>query len=677
MLIVCCCLLSQSITAGTTIQLVAGEREPYIGQRLQNQGYVSEVVTQAFALSGYQVEITFYPWARALALATQGRVDGIVPVYQDTEPGTLLFSNAFPGDALGLLKHRDDPFRYPTSPTDQLENALSPLAHSVVGVVRGGLTIPHFNQLVATEFATSDLQNLDKLYHGRVPYILIDKYTAVDLMVGHRPQYIGELEFVQPALVEKSFHVAFPLQSARSVKLLKAFNLGLQQMRQDGTLFALRAKHGLLLSSDAQTHKVRLTIGSVDNPDMRIMQRLGTVFEQQHPDIELNWVFLEESILRRRLLGDLAIADGVFDVMTIGNFETPIWARRHWLKPLKQLPHSYDLNDILPMNRAELSFQGQLFALPFYAESAMTFYRKDLFAKAGLTMPKQPTFADIETLAAKLHDPTNQLYGICLRGEPGWGGNMGLITSWVHAMGGRWFDEQWQPQLLSRPWQQTLELYQRLLRQYGQPHATQSGFIETLQLFAEGHCAIWVDATVAAGYLFDKQVSNVAETTGFASQPQGELPSQWLWIWALAIPNSSKQQQAAQRFIEWATSKSYVKLVADHEGWVAVPPGTRLSTYQHTEYQQQAPFALTVLQALQQNGEEKRTLQPVPYAGTIFVGIPEYAAFGTSVANRVAEIIDGKLSVEAALQQSQAIVLKQMQQSGYINTHQEDNNKQP
>lgn len=139
--------------------------------------------------------------------------------------------------------------------------------------------------------------------------------------------------------------------------------------------------------------------------------------------------------------------------------------------------------------------------------------------------------------------PTNQLYGICLRGEPGWGGNMGLITSWVHAMGGRWFDEQWQPQLLSRPWQQTLELYQRLLRQYGQPHATQSGFIETLQLFAEGHCAIWVDATVAAGYLFDKQVSNVAETAGFASQPQGELPSQWLWIWAwqyLTPQNSNK-----------------------------------------------------------------------------------------------------------------------------------------
>ncbi|QUN06318.1 extracellular solute-binding protein [Shewanella yunxiaonensis] len=649
------------------VHLVAGEREPYIGKRLQNQGYVSEVVTEAFARTRIQVDITFYPWARALALVKQGKADGIVPIYQEANQDNLLFSAPFPGDALGLLKRRDNPFQYQATNALQLEQLLLPLRHSTVGIVRGGLSLPQLGHLVPTEYANSDLQNIDKLYYGRLPYILIDKYTAVDLMVGHRPHYIGELEFLQPALAEKSFHVAFFSKAPHVATLLEAFNHGLAQMRLDGTLSRLRAKNGLLLGSDPLPHKVKLTIGSVDNPDMRIMQRLGKLFEQQNPDIELNWVFLEERILRRRLLGDLAIADGQFDVMTIGNFEAPIWARRHWLVPLENLPDSYDVADIIPVVKNALSSQGLLYALPFYAESAMTFYRKDLFAKAGLNMPPKPSFTDIAALAAKLNNPEKQIYGICLRGDAGWGGNMALLTSWVHAMGGRWFDEHWQPQLQTAEWVQTLQLYQQLLQQYGQPHATRTGFTEVLQLFAKGHCAIWIDATVAAGYLYDPEVSKVASVTGFAAQPTGKLPAQWLWVWALAIPDSSKNKTIAQRFIAWATSKEYIGLVGEHESWVAAPPGTRMSTYHRPEYQQRAPFANEVFQAIAQSRRDERTLKPVPYNGTIFVGIPEYAAFGTRVGNRVAEVVDGKIKIDQALQQSQDIVLKQMQDSGYLN----------
>ena len=112
--------------------------------------------------------------------------------------------------------------------------------------------------------------------------------------------------------------------------------------------------------------------------------------------------------------------------MTIGMYEAPIWAEKGWLIPLKNIPAAYDLEDVFESVRLGLSYNGDLYALPFYAESTMTFYRTDLFEQAGLTMPKHPTYDDITRLAAALHDPDRGVYGLGLRGKAGWGGKYGL-----------------------------------------------------------------------------------------------------------------------------------------------------------------------------------------------------------------------------------------------------------
>jgi hypothetical protein len=60
--------------------------------------------------------------------------------------------------------------------------------------------------------------------------------------------------------------------------------------------------------------------------------------------------------------------------------------------------------------------------------------------------------------------------------------------------------------------------------------------------------------------------------------------SNWLWAWALAIPAGTQQEDAALQFIEWATSKDYIELVAENEGWANVPPGARTSLYENPDY---------------------------------------------------------------------------------------------
>jgi sorbitol/mannitol transport system substrate-binding protein len=434
------------------------------------------------------------------------------------------------------------------------------------------------------------------------------------------------------------------------------------------TLQASLAAVGLASFSLAAHAVTTVTIATLNNPDMIELKALSSNFEKANPDIQLHWVILEENVLRQRATTDITTKSGQFDVMTIGTYEAPIWGKRGWLAPIKDLPASYDLNDVVKSARDGLSVGGNLYALPFYVESSMTYYRKDLFAAKGLTMPAQPTYDQIKQFADKLTDKATGTYGICLRGKAGWGENMAYVTTLVNTFGGRWFDEKWNAQLDTPEWHKAVDFYTNLLQKDGPPGASSNGFNENLTLMSSGKCAMWIDATVAAGMLYNKSQSQVADKIGFAAAPVEVTPkgSHWLWSWALAIPQTSKSKAAAEKFIAWATSKEYIQLVAKDQGWGAVPSGTRLSTYQNPEYKKAAPFSDFVLNAIQTADPTSPTLKPVPYTGVQFVGIPEFQSIGTVVGQDISGALAGQMTVDQALKAAQASTQRTMEEAGYV-----------
>ncbi|CAN7728523.1 sugar ABC transporter substrate-binding protein [Caballeronia sp. LjRoot29] len=410
-----------------------------------------------------------------------------------------------------------------------------------------------------------------------------------------------------------------------------------------------------------------VTIATLNNPDMIELKKLSPAFEKANQDIQLKWVILEENVLRQRATTDITTNSGQFDVMAIGTYEAPQWGKRGWLAPMTNLPASYDLDDVVKTARDGLSYNGQLYALPFYVESSMTYYRKDLFDAAGLKMPDQPTYDQIKQFADKLTDKSKGQYGICLRGKAGWGENMAYFSTVVNTFGGRWFDEKWQAQLDTPEWHKALTFYSDLLKNDGPPGASSNGFNENLTLMSSGKCAMWIDATVAAGMLYNKAQSQVADKIGFAAAPVAVTPkgNHWLWSWSLAIPKTSKSQDAAKKFATWATSKEYIELVAKDEGWASVPPGTRKSTYANPEYKKAAPFGDFVLSAIESASPTDATLQKVPYTGVQFVGIPEFQSFGTVVGQSIAGVVAGQTTVDAALKAGNAAANRAVKQAGY------------
>ncbi len=432
------------------------------------------------------------------------------------------------------------------------------------------------------------------------------------------------------------------------------------------SLRALLGATALAAFGSAAMADTTITVATVNNGDMIRMQGLMDDFYAKHPDIKVEWVTLEENVLRQNVTTDIATGGGQYDVMTIGTYEVPIWGKQGWLVSLNDLPESYDVDDLLPAIRGGLTVDGNLMAAPFYGESSMVMYRRDLMEAAGLTMPDAPTWADIEQAAAAMTDKSSEQYGICLRGKAGWGENMAFLTAMSNSFGARWFDENWVPQFDQPEWKATLDTYLHLMNEYGPPGASNNGFNENLTLFQQGKCGMWIDATVAASFVTGKD-STVAEHVGFALAPDNGLGKRgnWLWAWSLAIPSSSQKQDAAKTFIDWATNKNYLALVASKEGWANVPPGTRTSLYSNEEYAK-VSFAKMTIDSINSADPNNPSVKPVPYVGVQFVAIPEFQGLGTTVGEIFSAALAGQKSADQALAEAQAAVADEMTDAGYI-----------
>ncbi len=429
---------------------------------------------------------------------------------------------------------------------------------------------------------------------------------------------------------------------------------------------ALYAATAMTLVTASGALAENLVIATVNNGDMIRMQGLTQDFTDKTGHT-VEWVTLEENVLRQRVTTDIAAKGGSFDIMTIGMYETPIWGANGWLVSLDDLSAEYDADDILPAMRAGLSHDGTLYAAPFYGESSMIMYRTDLMEKAGLEMPEAPTWQFIREAAAAMTDRDNDINGICLRGKAGWGEGGAFITVTGNSFGARWFDEDWNAQFDQPEWKEALTFFVDMMQESGPNGYATNGFNENLNLFQQGKCGMWIDATVAASFVTNPDDSTVADKVGFALAPNSEgvdRKANWLWAWALAVPAGTQKEAAAKQFIEWATSKDYIELVAENEGWANVPPGARTSLYENPNYQA-VPFAQKTLDSILAADPTNPTVKPVPYVGVQFVAIPEFAGIATEVSQEFSAVYAGQQTVDEALAKAQALTNDAMEAAGY------------
>jgi sorbitol/mannitol transport system substrate-binding protein len=398
----------------------------------------------------------------------------------------------------------------------------------------------------------------------------------------------------------------------------------------------------------------------VGNSQMTDIQKLTKDNFTKDTGIKVNYTVLDENSLRAKVQDDVANKTGAFDVVTIGAYEVPIWSQNGWLHELSSYADKdsdFDYADILaPMKTAATNPKdGKVYGMPFYGESSMLMYRKDLLAAKGLTMPAHPTWQQVADIAAKVDDKSKGIAGICLRGLKGWGEMFAPLTTVVNTFGGTWFDADWNPQVNSPDFTRAVNFYTDLVKKYGEPDPQTSGFVECQNAMGQGKAAMWYDATSGAGKLEDPSQSTVAGKLGFAFAPVDKTKySGWLWSWDWAMPSTTKKADSAWKFISWASSKKYENLVGNKLGWSRVPDGKRASTYEIPQYQKAtAAYYQLVKESIQNADPANPGVQKRPTVGIQFVDVPEFADLGDKVSSYVDDVLTGASSVSAALDKGQ------------------------
>jgi sorbitol/mannitol transport system substrate-binding protein len=416
-------------------------------------------------------------------------------------------------------------------------------------------------------------------------------------------------------------------------------------------------------SSSSGGGKKTVNVLMVNNPQMKDLQKLTKANFTKKTGIKVHYTVLPEDDVRNKISQEFSSQAGQYDVATVSNYEVPTYARNHWLKSLDHnvaADSKFDQSDILkPMAESLTGKDGHIYAEPFYGESSFLMYRKDVFKKLGLTMPKKPTWPQVAKLAAKADGAKKGMSGICLRGEVGWGELFAPLTTVVNTYGGTWFTKDWHAKVNGPGFEKATKFYVNLVRKHGEPGASQDGFTECLNNMTQGKSAMWYDATSAAGSLEAMKAPSSGKI-GYVQAPTVKTKhSGWLYSWAFAIEKKAPHTKAAEKFIEWASSKQYEQLVGKKLGWSRVPAGKRKSTYQNPHYQKAAaPFYKQTESAIKNADPKNPGVQPRPVPGIQFVAIPEFADLGTKVSHQVSAAIAGKKSVSAALQKGQAEAAK-------------------
>lgn len=420
---------------------------------------------------------------------------------------------------------------------------------------------------------------------------------------------------------------------------------------------------------------VELVVASVNNPDMLIMEELSQTFTEE-TGIKVSFTILSENEIRSKITQDVGLGGGQYDLVTLGTSDTGTYLDNGWLLGLDDLfagmsaeeSAAYDLEDVFGPVKDSMSSQTKgLAALPFYSESTMVFYNKEIFEAKGLTMPANPTWDQIYDLAVQAHDPANGICGMAFRGLPGYGENMYVFGTLVYSFGAQYYDTEWNSKWDTPEMRNALEFYKKLIRDAGPASPTTSGYTECLNLMSSGKAAMWYDATVSAGTMANSADSQVQGKIGYAISPTAVKTKNTGTIggWGIGVTAATQHPDEAFRFLTWCTSKDYVRLVGETKGWKSAPSGTRKSTYDIPEYQAECDFAEITRDSILAVDFAQPAVNPTPYTGNSLPNLPEYSSWGEACAQELAAYITDQKTIDEVIANCTRFLDEAAEDGGY------------
>ncbi|NBK23050.1 MAG: sugar ABC transporter substrate-binding protein [Spirochaetia bacterium] len=301
----------------------------------------------------------------------------------------------------------------------------------------------------------------------------------------------------------------------------------------------------------AEQAKPEIRVLLANHPYGELLKTKIPEFEAQ-TGIKVNYESLQESQLTNKLTTEFATNSSTVDVfMTRPLQEGLMFIKNGWYKGL----NNYDFSDY-PTNTVDIGRKdGVAYIVPLVTEWQVLYYRKDLLKKAGLSVPTN--FMELEAAAKAMNK--DGVAGFASRGKGA--AAVTQLSSYVYNYGGRYLDGG-KAVFASPEALEAIRFYGRMLGTYGPQGVTSMSWENVMPVFQAGKAAMWTDASVFYGQIIDPTKTQIpASDIGVAQLPRGPKGDAPFIVvsWGMAMSAKTKNQDAAQKFLDWATNKALAK----------------------------------------------------------------------------------------------------------------------
>jgi ABC-type amino acid transport substrate-binding protein len=226
------------------IVLVTDPWEPFYGPNLGNKGYISEITKEAFYNVGYDLEIKFVPWKRALEDSKEGKYDGVLGGFYNKERTKhFIYSDSISSSNMRFFARKGNNIEY---------NTLSDLINYKIGVIRGYSYSNEFDNsnFLQKEEINNIEQNIQKLIYGRIDVFLESEEVVFWLLKTKLSQYRNEIVPLGQVYITNDLYILISKKSEHPKKIIEDFNKGLEQIKKDGTFNIIMEKNSYIYTND-------------------------------------------------------------------------------------------------------------------------------------------------------------------------------------------------------------------------------------------------------------------------------------------------------------------------------------------------------------------------------------------------------------------------------------------
>ncbi|GGG08565.1 sugar ABC transporter substrate-binding protein [Paenibacillus abyssi] len=306
-----------------------------------------------------------------------------------------------------------------------------------------------------------------------------------------------------------------------------------------------------------------ITIGvETGGPYTEFYKNLAPEFTEQ-TGISVQFLDVPHDNMHERFITEAASGTGAIDIFQTDQPWISEFAEMGFLEPLNDRLTDEDIAQFVPAALEAVSYNDQIFGLPYLVHTPVLYYRTDLFEKAGLTEPPA-TWDEFREYAKQLTDEAGGVYGTIVEGKQSGEPVTHLMDRFLQAGGGVLDGDK---VVVDSP--ANVEAFKFMLGIQHEDKSSPAGAVgydnaDVHNMFMQGKAAMVINWPYMYTLANDPGQSKVAGQFAVAPQPAGAEHASAVWSWGFGISSSSKNKDAAMEFLEWATSTDMMEKFGKH-----------------------------------------------------------------------------------------------------------------